>query len=55
VYTSETTLYDLRKNEVVWTGTIQSSQPENTQAAIKKYVEAVMKALDEKRLLDGRR
>jgi len=53
-YTSETTLYDVAKNEVVWTGTIKTTEPENVQTAIKSYVEAVMKALDAQNLLPGR-
>ncbi|MBI1996776.1 MAG: DUF4136 domain-containing protein [Deltaproteobacteria bacterium] len=53
-YTSETTLYDVAKNEVVWTGTVKTTEPENEQTAIKSYVEAVMKALDAQNLLPGR-
>jgi hypothetical protein len=52
-YTSETTLYDVAKNELVWTGTIKTTEPENGQTAIKSYVEAVMKALDAQNLLPG--
>ncbi|MGH7829662.1 MAG: hypothetical protein ACREP8_05745 [Candidatus Binatia bacterium] len=51
VYTSEATLYDVTKNELVWTGTVQTSQPDNVNAAIKSYVEAVVKALKEKNLV----
>jgi hypothetical protein len=53
-YTSEATLYDVAKNEVVWTGTIKTTEPENVQTTIKAYVEAVMKALDEQNLLPRR-
>jgi len=53
-YTSETTLYDVAKNELVWTGTIKTTEPENVQTAIRSYVEAVMKALDAQNLLPGR-
>ena len=53
-YTSETTLYDIAKNEVVWSGTIKTSEPENAQTAIKSYVETVMKTLDEKNLVRQR-
>jgi len=53
-YTSETTLYDVAKNEVVWTGTIKTTEPENVRTAIKSYVEAVMKALDAQNLLPRR-
>ncbi len=50
-YTSEATLYDLVKDEVVWSGTLRTSEPENVNRAAKLYVEAVMKALKEKNLL----
>ncbi|MGH7827662.1 MAG: hypothetical protein ACREQ7_21110 [Candidatus Binatia bacterium] len=50
-YTSETTLYDVAKGEVVWTGTIKTTEPENVNTAIRDYVEAVMQALNEKNLL----
>ena len=53
-YTSETTLYDLGNNEVVWSGTIKTRETENMRSAIRSYVEAVMKALDEKKLLRER-
>jgi hypothetical protein len=50
-YVSETTLHDLGKNEIVWTGTIKTTEPENVRTAIKSYVEAVMKTLQEKNLI----
>jgi hypothetical protein len=53
-YTSETTLYDVAKNELVWSGTIKTTEPENVRTAIKSYVEAVMKALEAQNLLPGR-
>jgi hypothetical protein len=31
-YTSETTLYDVVKNEVVWTGTIKTTEPESVRS-----------------------
>ena len=51
---SETALYDVVKNELIWTGTTKTAEPENVQTAIKSYVEAVMKALDAQNLLPGR-
>jgi hypothetical protein len=51
VYTSETTLYDVGKNEVVWTGTVRTYDPQNVNGAIQNYVETVLKALNEKQLL----
>lgn len=51
-YTSETTLYDIAKNEVVWSSTIRSTDPDdNVQKAIKSYVTTVIRALNEKNLL----
>lgn len=50
-YVSESTLYDLAKNEIVWTGTIKTTEPENVRSAIKSYVETVMKTLQEKNLI----
>lgn len=50
-YTSETTLYDIAKNEVVWSGTIRTTDSDNVQTAIKSYVTTVIRALDEKNLL----
>jgi hypothetical protein len=53
-YTSEATLNDLRKNEVVWTGTLKTTAPENVDTAIKTYVQNVIKALKEKNLLGAK-
>jgi hypothetical protein len=53
-YTSETTLHDVAKNDVVWTGTIKTTEPENVRTGIKNYVEAVVKALQAKSLLPKR-
>ena len=50
-YVSESTLVDLGKNEIVWTGTIKTTEPENVPTAIRSYVEAVMKTLQEKNLI----
>src|ERR1044071_1549194 len=46
-YTSETALYDLTNNELIWTGTIKAKEPTNVQATIRSYVQAVTKALAE--------
>ena len=53
-FTSETALYDIAKNDLVWTATIKTTEPENVQTAIKSYVEAVMKALEAQNLLPRR-
>ena len=53
-YTSETTLFDISKNEAVWSATIRTREPESERAAIGSYVKAVMKTLDEKNLVRQR-
>ena len=53
-YTSEATLNDLRKTEVVWTGTLKTTAPENVDTAIKTYVQNVIRALREKNLLGAK-
>ena len=50
-YTSEATLHDLVKNEVVWSATLRTSERENLNTAVKLYVEAVIDALKKKNLL----
>lgn len=50
-YTSETALYDVAKNDLVWTGTVKAKEPNNVQTAIKSYVQTVTKALAEQNLL----
>lgn len=51
ITTSETTLYDVGKNEVVWTGTMKTTQLDDLNSVIKEYVAIVIKALNEKNLL----
>jgi hypothetical protein len=50
-YTSETALYDINKDELVWTGTVKTTEPKNVETAIKSYVETVMKSLAAQNLL----
>lgn len=50
-YVSEATLHDVNKSDVVWTATIRTTEPENVRTGIRSYVEAVMKALQEKNLM----
>ena len=54
-YTLDTTLYDLARNEIVWSGTIKTTEAENARTAIKSYVDTVMKTLDEKNLVRERK
>ena len=51
VFFSETTLYDVLKDQVVWTATIRTIDPEDIDEATEDYVEAVVEALKDKGLL----
>lgn len=51
IYTSETSLYDTVKNQVVWKGTAQTQSPGNVNQEIKKYAAIVISALKEKNLV----
>jgi hypothetical protein len=53
-YTSETTLYDAAKNEVVWTATIKAAEPDNVKSTIKNYVETVLRSLRDNKLIPAR-
>jgi hypothetical protein len=53
VFFSETTLYDVVKDEVVWTATIRTIDPENIDESTENYVETVVEALKRKNLLSG--
>jgi hypothetical protein len=50
VYISETSLYDTAKNELVWSGTVETT-PTGISNDIARYVEAVIEALKDKKLL----
>ncbi len=45
IYYSETTLHDVAKDEVVWSGTLRTIDPSNAGAAIDSYIETVVRAL----------
>jgi hypothetical protein len=53
-YTSEATLNDLIKNQVVWTGALKTTAPDNVDSAIKTYVGNVIGALKDKKLLGSK-
>ena len=50
-YTSETVLHDVASNDLVWTGTVKTTDPANVQTAIKSYVQTIMKALAAQNML----
>lgn len=51
VYTSETSLYDLNRDRLVWAGTVQTTDPGDIPKETKSYVKTVIDALKEKDLL----
>jgi uncharacterized protein DUF4136 len=51
VYTSETSLYDLNQDRLVWAGTVQTTDPGDFPKEIKTYVKTVMEALKDRDLL----
>jgi hypothetical protein len=53
VYISETTLHDVRRNEVIWSGTVRTPDPDDVQEAIEEYVQTVMRELDDRDILNA--
>jgi hypothetical protein len=51
VYTSETSLYDMVKNQVVWSGTAQTASQGDIDKEIKNYAEIMVAALKQKNLI----
>jgi hypothetical protein len=51
VYISETSLYDVTKNQVVWSGIAQTTAPGDINKEIKNYAEITINALKEKKLI----
>ena len=50
VYISETSLYDTAKNQLIWSGTVETL-PQEIGKDISRYVDAVIEALKKKNLL----
>jgi hypothetical protein len=51
VYVSETSLYDLGKDRMVWAGTVTTTAPDDINEEIRTYVKVVLNAVKEKKLL----
>jgi Domain of unknown function (DUF4136) len=51
VYISETNLYDMAKNQLVWTGTVETTAPDDINKEIQRYVDTVIDALKSKNIL----
>jgi hypothetical protein len=54
VFISETSLYDLRKNQLVWSGTVQTVDPSDVHKEIQRYADTVIKALKSKHFLPAK-
>jgi hypothetical protein len=54
IYISETNLYDLTKNQLVWSGIVQTVDPSDINKEIKRYVDTVIEALKSKNLLPSK-
>jgi hypothetical protein len=53
VYISETSLYDTARNQLIWSGTVET-RPEGISRDISRYVDAVIAALQKRQLLAAR-
>ena len=51
VYLSETSLYDVPNNRLVWSGTVETRAPGDLDRAITRYVDTVIKALKKEQVL----
>jgi hypothetical protein len=51
VYISETSLYDVRRNQLVWSGIVQTRALRDLDKAIRRYVDTVIKALRKEQVL----
>jgi hypothetical protein len=51
VYVSETSLYDVNRNQLVWTGTVETTDPSDIGNEIRRYVDIVTEALKNKNIL----
>ena len=53
VYISETSLYDMTKNRLVWAGTVETTAPHDINKEIERYVDTVIDALKGKNILSA--
>jgi Domain of unknown function (DUF4136) len=51
VYVSETNLYDTARNQLVWSGTVETTAPGDINKEIEGYVKTVIDTLKSKNLL----
>ena len=53
VYISETSLYDMTKNRLVWAGTVETTAPHDINREIERYVDTVIDALKGKNIFSA--
>jgi hypothetical protein len=51
VYISETSLYDTARSQLVWTGTVETTAPDEINKEIERYVDTVIDVLKSRNLL----
>ena len=51
IYISETNLYDLAKNQLVWSGIVRTVDPSDIKKEIKRFADSVIEALRRKNFL----
>jgi hypothetical protein len=51
VYVSETNLFDVKKDQLVWSGTVETESPRDIKKELARYVDIVIAALKKRNLL----
>jgi len=51
VYVSETSLFDVKKDQLVWSGTVETESPRDIKKELSRYVDTVIEALKKRNLL----
>jgi hypothetical protein len=54
VFVSETSLFDMKKDQLVWSGTVETRDPRNLKKELSRYVDLVIDALKKRNLLVAR-
>jgi hypothetical protein len=54
VFVSETNLFDTKKDQLVWSGTVETTDPRDIKKELSRYVDTVIDALKKRNLLVAR-
>jgi Domain of unknown function (DUF4136) len=54
VFVSETNLFDTKKDQLVWSGTVETKDPRDLKKELARYVDTVIEALKKRNLLAAR-